>query len=543
MKITNLRTSEKNPRSLSDENFFKLLNKILAYPNLLSIRKIAYDSSEKNKILAGNQRFKVLCHIAKNVSCETLKDEIQQAQNKLSVTDEELLETSYAVLSNIQKTKEIPDTFLKDVRDLSLDEKNALVLIDNTNEGEWDISALEDWGLDLGEWNIAVDFGDDSEESESDNTKNSEAKEDDFEGEVSTEPPLTQLGDLYEIGQHRLLCGDSTDRETVEKLMNGEKATLAHNDPPYGMKKENEGVLNDNLNYTDLLEFNKKWIGLQFDYLKENGSFYCWGIDEPLMDIYSEILKPLIKNQKATFRNLITWNKGSGQGQNSEGFRMYPIADEKCLFAMCGVQGFNNNADNYFEGWEPIRIAVRDIFENIKEKTEYTSLELIGREMGISGRMIGHWVSKSQWEFISDDRIKQVCDLFGVDKKEFGKLKKEYYSTRAYFNNTHDNQNNVWHFERTGNKEREFTGGHATPKPIKLCERVIKSSCPENDLIIDFFLGSGSTMVAAHQLNRKCYGLELEPKYCDVIIKRMLNLDNNLTVKRNGVDVTHEYVK
>ena len=61
------------------------------------------------------------------------------------------------------------------------------------------------------------------------------------------------------------------------------------------------------------------------------------------------------KEQKATFRNLITWDKGNGQGQNSENTRSYAIADEKCLFAMCGVQGFNNNADNYFEGWEPIR--------------------------------------------------------------------------------------------------------------------------------------------------------------------------------------------
>ena len=73
------------------------------------------------------------------------------------------------------------------------------------------------------------------------------------------------------------------------------------------------------------------------------------------MDIYSNILKPLIKTQKATFRNLITWNKGNGQGQLSEDFRMYPMADEKCLFVMCGIQGFNNNADNYFDGWEPIR--------------------------------------------------------------------------------------------------------------------------------------------------------------------------------------------
>jgi len=67
--------------------------------------------------------------------------------------------------------------------------------------------------------------------------------------------------------------------------------------------------MNDNLNFDNLLQFNNDWIALQFSFLKDNGSFYCWGIDEPLMDIYSNILKPYIKTQKATFRNLITWDK------------------------------------------------------------------------------------------------------------------------------------------------------------------------------------------------------------------------------------------
>ena len=378
-----------------------------------------------------------------------------------------------------------------------------------------------------------------------------EAEEDDFDA-TPPEEAITVLGDLYKIGEHRLLCGDSTDSDQVAKLMDGKKADMAHNDPPYGMKKENEGVLNDNLNYSDLLNFNREWIALQFSVLKENGSWYCWGIDEPLMDIYSEILKPYITEQKTTFRNLITWDKGNGQGQNSDNTRSYAIADEKCLFVMMGVQGFNNNADNYYDGFEPIRLAVRNIFENIKATTQYTSLELIGEKMAVSGRMIGHWVSKSQWEFISDDRIEQVCDLFSIDKKEFEKIKKEfekikkefekikkeYYSTRAYFNNIHDNFNNVWHFDRT--KDRSDTGGHATPKPIPLCERAIKSSCPDGGLVIDFFLGSGSTMVASHQLKRKCYGMELDPKYCDVIVKRMIKLDPTLIVKRNGV-VTKDF--
>ena len=118
-------------------------------------------------------------------------------------------------------------------------------------------------------------------------------------------------------------------------------------DPPYGMKKENEGVLNDNLNFDDLLKFNKLWIPLTFKHLKKNGSWYCWGNEEPLMDIYSEILKPMKKlkgESKLTFRNLITWDKKTGQGQLSSEFRMYPRASEKCIFIMMGRQTYGERA-------------------------------------------------------------------------------------------------------------------------------------------------------------------------------------------------------
>jgi len=90
----------------------------------------------------------------------------------------------------------------------------------------------------------------------------------------------------------------------------------------------------------------------------------------------------------------------------------------------------------------------------------------------------------------------------------------------------------VWKFERHLRNGSE--GGHATPKPIPLCERAIKSSCPDGGLVMDVFLGSGSTMVASHQLKRKCFGMELDPKYCQVIIDRMKNLDPTLVIKRNG---------
>lgn len=291
------------------------------------------------------------------------------------------------------------------------------------------------------------------------------------------------------------------------------------------MKKEIDGVLNDNLNYDDLLKFNEDWIPLSFAFLKDNGSWYCWGTDEPLMDIYSNILKPMIKTQKITFRNLLTWDKGTGQGQLSDEFRMYPTADEKCLFVMCGVQGFNNNADNYYEGWEPIR-------NYLNEEAEKCGGHKIWKKM-LGNQMGQHYFTKSQWLLPTKEAYEKM-KTFGRDndafKKEYDELKKEYYSTRAYFNNTHDNMNNVWHFARASQEERQDCGGHATPKPIAICARAIKSSSREGESVLDLFGGSGTTLIAAEQLGRKCFMMELDPHYCDVIIARWEKLTGKTAI-------------
>ena len=91
----------------------------------------------------------------------------------------------------------------------------------------------------------------------------------------------------------------------------------------------------------------------------------------------------------------------------------------------------------------------------------------------------------------------------------------------------------VWEFGRVIGEER-FS--HATPKPVEMIKRIIKSSCPDKVLIYEPFLGYGTTMVAAHQLQRKCYGMEIEPKYCQVIIDRMKKLDPELKIKKNGIE-------
>lgn len=414
-------------------------------------------------------------------------------------------------------------------------QKKAYIIAHNklTLNSEFDmeliIKELDDIKIDLDPTITGFDL------SELDNLLDTdEVVEDEFEVEVPQEPK-SKLGDLWLLDGHRVLCGDSTSDDDVKRLIDGNTIDLVFTDPPYGMKKENDGVLNDNMNYDDLLSFNKLWIPLSFKYLKDTGSWYCWGIDEPLMDIYSHILKPLAQNNKITFRNLITWDKGSGQGQNSELTRSYAIADEKCLFVMAGVQGFNNNQDNYYEGWESIRLYLNNEMEKVGGRKVWG--KALGNHMG------HHYFSKSQWVFPTQEAYDKL-QIYADGKaftKEYEELKKEWYKTRSYFDNTHDNMNNVWHFDRTKQAERVHTGGHATPKPIDLCSRAIKSSSQKYENVMDLFGGSGSTLIASEQLNRQCYIMELSPQYIDVIVKRYEAFKPNANIKLVRDDNTYSY--
>lgn len=151
---------------------------------------------------------------------------------------------------------------------------------------------------------------------------------------------------------------------------------------------------------------------------------------------------------------------------------------------------------------------------------------------GRDGLHTDHWTSTDQWRVPPAE----VYEKWQTWAKEHGieafkkphselvaeqeKIKAEYEQERTYFNNCHDNMNDVWHFERTVLAERELCGGHATPKPISLCSRAIKSSSRQNEIVLDVFGGSGSTLIACEQLNRKCYMMELSPQYVQVTIER-----------------------
>jgi DNA modification methylase len=259
-----------------------------------------------------------------------------------------------------------------------------------------------EWGLD-----IPLDF-----------QTELEAEEDDFDVPADGIETDIVLGDLFEIGEHRLLCGDSTDSDTVAKLMNGEKADIMVSDPPYG-------------------------IDLDTDYSKMGAT--------------------TTKYEKI-------------KGDDKE-------------FDLSDVISISGTKEQYIWGG--------DYFVN--------SLD---------------WMSGTQiiWAKRHSEEENKV---FG---SAFESLWVSYKCKKVIF------------FIRPINQSSERLGVHPTQKPIECMSRCIEMS-KLTGTIYDAFLGSGSTMVASHQLKRKCYGMELDPKYCQVIIDRMKKLDSTLVIKRNGIKI------
>lgn len=403
---------------------------------------------------------------------------------------------------------------------------------DNVPYGENDEDILKEWPEDLLEdlHLINVDEIDIADEKEPEQPK--EYNDDEQAEDDGPDIPV-QPGDVWELGEHRVMCGDATKAEDVERLTDGVPADLVFTDPPYGMKKEAVGVLNDNLNFDDLLAFNKKWAAVTFAALKSNGSWYCWGISEPLMDIYAEIIKPMQKRKEVTFRNLLTWYKGAACGQLSPDMRGYAKGTEKCLFVMKGnanVSGGKSWGEaDFFEGYEPIRAYLAGELK----KSGLTKKDIINA----TSTSITHYFTRSQWQFPTRENYEAMRELsngaaflksYDELEAQFSKARAAHVESMPYFNNTHDNFNDVWLYE--SNKfgeirnevleEQRQAGGHATPKPLFICRRGILTSSREGEIVLDVFGGSGSTLIACEQTGRRCRMLELDPHYCSVIIKR-----------------------
>lgn len=343
--------------------------------------------------------------------------------------------------------------------------------------------------------------------------------------------PVTRPGDLWVMGKHRLVCGDTTDPATVARAM-GElgAAALAHADPPYGMGKEKDGVANDNLYDEKLDAFQMAWWRTWLPHFRKNASAYIWGNAPDLWRLWYS--GGLSADKELMVRNELVWDKGSGFGMATEAAHSYPPATERCLFLMRGPQFLGNqNKDDFWEGYEPLRSWL----EAERNKAGWTNGDV---NKLTKTSMAGHWFTRSQFMAISAENydtlrkaaggkafVETYGDLFdrlfpsvrsggNEHRRELSARLRDYRST---FDNTHDVMTDVWQFPRVVGEERF---GHATPKPVAMVSRALRSSSEDGDVVVVPFGGTGPEWIAGEQLGRVIVGAELEPAYCDVIVRR-----------------------
>ena len=412
--IGELKPNPNNPRIIKDDKFKKLVQSIKDLPEMAEVRPVVVNTDMV--VLGGNMRLKAMREAG---------------------------------------WKEVPI----EVVDWDEDKQRQFIIKDNVSGGEWDWEMLANqWDADeLNEWGLDL--------PEFEQVKELEAEEDDFEmpDEVQTD---IVLGDLFEIGEHRLLCGDSTQTDTWEKVMNGCLADMVMTDPPYnvdyqggtGMK-----IMNDKMDGDSFYQFLYDFYTALGAYTKAGGAWYVWHTDNERVN-YTKAFEDA--NNK--FRECLIWVRNS----LVLGRLDYHKKHESCLY------GWKEGAAHYF----------------VDDRTKTTVIE---DNVNIA-KLTKEQMKKMLTEILSD---KTATTVLRADKPS---------------------------------KSIE----HPTMKPILLIAPLIQNSSKQGWIVSDGFLGSGSTMVAAHQLNRKCYGMELDPKYCQVIIDRMLKLDPTLEVKRNGQPYT-----
>jgi hypothetical protein len=286
------------------------------------------------------------------------------------------------------------------------------------------------------------------------------------------------------------------------------------------MGKEKDGVENVNLYADKLDKFQMQWFQAFRPHVADNAGVYIWGNPEDLWRLW--YVGGLKDFERITFRNEIVWEQeGVSWGKDGmSNLRQYANMGERCLFLMLGEQGFNNNADNYWEGFEPLRSWL----SNQRELSGLTTAEcnqICGKQ-----NMTQSAFTKGGFRLILEDdylKLRRATDgkFFAKDykllQKEYDLLKQDFDLSRTYFDSGHEQMHDIWRYDRVKGDERQ---GHATPKPVEMMGRVMRSSLPAGGLCVEPFGGSGSTLIGAEQTGRVCYTMELTPAYVDVIIAR-----------------------
>lgn len=397
VKIEKLIPATYNPRKdlqPQDEEFKKIEKSIkeFGYVDPIIINK-------DGTIIGGHQRYKVLKHLG--------YDEIE------------------CVILDITKTEE-----------------KALNIALNKISGEWDEEKLEKLLSELKSEDIDISVtGFDFDEVDEILEDVNGVEEDDFDTDAAyeeIEEPITKQGDIWKLGNHRLMCGDSTNKDDVSKLMGEDKAKCLFTSPPYNINSGMYESYEDNLESKKYIDFNLNVVNLWKQYLK---GFLFWNIsyNKNARWEFIEILYKIVKETGLRFMELIVWDKGHGM----------PIVSKEML------------------------------------TRQYEDILMVGDE-----------------ESIAED-MELYC-IGTTDKK-------------AYFNKKLGvGISNYWRIT-TGNTQLD---NHKACFPLGLPVKAIRLTTNADDIVTDCFGGSGTTLIACEQLGRKCRTMELDPKYCDVIIKR-----------------------
>ncbi len=335
-----------------------------------------------------------------------------------------IINADMTVIGGHQRLKVLKELGYEEIQcivvDLDKNKEKALNLALNKISGEWDNDKLEAILAELKETDIDINITGFSNDEVDDILKDIiGSNEDDFDLEEALdeiEEPITKVGDVWLLGKHRLLCGNSTQEEDVMRLMNNQYADMLLTDPPYNVDYEGTAgkIKNDNMNETE-------FYNLLIDAFKNMHSVAKSGC--PIYVFHAD-------TEGLNFRNAF----------KNAGFKL-----AQCL------------------------VWVKNTF--------------------VMGRQDYQW--------------KHEPILYG------------WKEGKAHYFIDSRSQNTVLEFDKpTRNAE------HPTMKPIDLLCYLIKNSSKENNLIVDLFGGSGSSLIAAEQTNRICYTMELDPRYCDVIIKR-----------------------
>ncbi len=365
--------------------------------------------------------------------------------------------------------EEVPCLFVEDLTD---EQKRAYILADNklALDAGWDdeilrqeIKALADLDFDV----LLTGF---ELEDFDFNQTDIEFEEDDYDVEEKLpEIPKAKYGDIYQLGNHRIMCGDSTSQNDIDKLLDGAVMDLCVTDPPYnvnygsinesGYGKERDNgnkILNDNMDDESFYLFLNAFYTQMMRVLKPGGAYYIFHADtegynfrKALMDAGGQVKQNLIwvKNALVLGRQDYQWKH------------------EPCLY------GWKEGAGHYF----------------INDRTQTTVFE-------------------------------DKADLDKLSKEELKDMIKEIIEDKTPTTIIHEDKplkNDV----------------HPTMKPIKLISRLVRNSSKPGENVIDFFGGSGSTLISCEYLGRNCYSIELDPKYVDVIIDRWETLTGKTAVK------------